>query len=976
MGQPMTQQTILIDRYQIERELGQGGMGVVYLASDLQTGAQVAVKHLKSEIATPALIERFQREGEALRDLNHPNIVKLLNTFENNGEYYLVMEFVSGGDLSDLTQTAKSDPQQILRYALDLADALTRAHKLNIIHRDLKPANILIAEDGTLRLTDFGIAQLGSKDRITETDAIIGTIDYLPPEAFNGEDIDQRSDIWAFGVILFELIAGERPFTGESITETMQKILIAPLPDLESYNSSVPIDLIDLVYRMLERDPNLRIPSVRHIGAELEDIIHGRSARQPITKRFDTTASPFLITIRHNLPNQTTPFVGRDIDISAVVELLSDDVNRLVTILGPGGMGKTRLSLAIAEQMLGRFTSGVFFVELAPLSDTDAIVSTIAEQIGFSLQADGRSAIEQLGSYFSNGETMLILDNYEHLIDGAHLTTDLLTQSSQLSILVTSRQRLNQTAETVYDLSGMRFSDWESPESALRAEAVQLFVQSARRIQSGFDITSDNLDAIRRICEMMQGMPLGILLSASWLGMLTPIEIADELNQGLELLETDATDLPERQRSIVAVFDYSWERMTQQEQDVFMRLSIFRGGFTREAAQATTDATLRVLMSLMNKSLIRRNTDSGRYEIHELLRQYGYQQLVDAQLETEAHQQFVAYYTELAERGGKELRYANQEHWYRLFTAEHDNIRNAMTWAIQHDPVSATKLITSARDFWFYQGHHIEAYTWMTTLLENNDVLDTSLHAQLTYGLAIISWGLQKIEQAEQLARKAITMLHDSDDLRVKGWAYCILASVMGTLSDHYDETLEVADQALNYFEQIHNLAGLALTYNIIGNAHENMRHFDLAIEAFEKTLEISQQTGEVRRIAMSQANLARFHIENGDYHVGLELSKTSLKLDYQIGFTYMLPADFHGIAMLLSRVDRSVDAVVLLGVMANIQDKLNIHVQPTEQSYLESTLESVRQQLDKNSYEQAWQKGLNMDIDEAIVYALKLEID
>ena len=154
-------QTSIANRYQIDRELGQGGMGTVYLATDSQSQTQVAVKHLKTELARPELIERFRREGEALRELNHPNIVKLLDTLEENGEHYLVMEYVTDGDLANLIENGSIELEQILRYALDLADALTRAHKLNIIHRDLKPANILIGEDGTLRLTDFRHCTIG-----------------------------------------------------------------------------------------------------------------------------------------------------------------------------------------------------------------------------------------------------------------------------------------------------------------------------------------------------------------------------------------------------------------------------------------------------------------------------------------------------------------------------------------------------------------------------------------------------------------------------------------------------------------------------------------------------------------------------------------------------------------------------------------------------------------------------------------------
>jgi serine/threonine protein kinase len=194
----MTPKTIA-QRYVLNDEIGSGGMGTVYKGLDSQTEQIVAIKELHSNLADDQLIERFKREGEALRELNHPNIVKMLDTIEEAGQHYLVMEFVSGGDLADLLKQGQLPVERILNVSIDLADALTRAHRLNIIHRDLKPANILIGDDGVLRLTDFGVAHVGSKARLTDTDAIIGTVDYLPPEAFTGRLFDERGDIWAFG---------------------------------------------------------------------------------------------------------------------------------------------------------------------------------------------------------------------------------------------------------------------------------------------------------------------------------------------------------------------------------------------------------------------------------------------------------------------------------------------------------------------------------------------------------------------------------------------------------------------------------------------------------------------------------------------------------------------------------------------------------------------------------------------------------
>jgi serine/threonine protein kinase len=296
----MGHEQMISNRYQLGDELGAGGMGIVYQGTDTQTGDLVAVKLLKSEVVanSPDMIERFRREGEALRQLNHPNIVKMLAMVEEHDQHYLIMEFVSGGDLYDmLKQDRRLTIDRLLSIAIQLADALTRAHFLQIVHRDLKPANVLIAADDTPRLTDFGVVHMATKKRVTETGKVIGTLDYLSPESLNGEVVDNRADIWAFGVMLFEMLTGKKPFAGDNVSQIVVNILTAPMPDLEVLCPEAPVALIDLIYRMLEKDRNARIRSVRLVGAELEAIMHSSTEadlRQPNKEKLRET----ILTLR------------------------------------------------------------------------------------------------------------------------------------------------------------------------------------------------------------------------------------------------------------------------------------------------------------------------------------------------------------------------------------------------------------------------------------------------------------------------------------------------------------------------------------------------------------------------------------------------------------------------------------------------------------------------------------------------------
>jgi len=274
----MSETRVIAGRYELRDLIGRGGMGDVYRGLDQHTGDPVAIKLLHPDVLAenPQLVDRFQREGEALRKLNHPNIVKILATVEENGQHYLVMEYVGGGSLRDLMDEYGQLPiQNILEVALDLADALTRAHRLHIIHRDIKPDNVLLAEDGTPRLTDFGVAHIEDRTRLTQTGAVIGTYGYLSPEACNGLELDERADIWSFGVMLYEMLAGRPPFKENGTAAILTAILTKPFPDITEFRPDAPPALVNLINSMLEKDRDQRINSVRVIGAELEALIRG-----------------------------------------------------------------------------------------------------------------------------------------------------------------------------------------------------------------------------------------------------------------------------------------------------------------------------------------------------------------------------------------------------------------------------------------------------------------------------------------------------------------------------------------------------------------------------------------------------------------------------------------------------------------------------------------------------------------------------
>ncbi len=849
--------------YELGEQIGAGGMGTVYRGMHIQSGQTVAVKILKAELASPEMIERFTREGEALRTLNHPNIVKMLDALTEDEQHYLVMELVEGGCLRDLlNQTPQLPIQQVLKISLEIADALTRAHHLKIIHRDIKPSNVLLADDGTPRLTDFGIAHTPDSD-MTGSGEVLGTVAYLSPELLNGGPASVQSDIWAFGIMLFEMLTGQQVFQGDRIGALVTAILTQPLPDLETMRADAPLALIDLIYRMLAKNPAERIPSVRLIGAELEAIYQGRvgTPATPTTAQIMDDMPTFVgqnrfatptaeeIHIKNNLPIQTTPFVGRETELEELDKLVDDDNLRLISILAPGGMGKTRLALETAISQLNKFNNGVYFVELAPLSNADNMPAAIATALEYQFAEDERRPKEQLLDFLQDKQLLLVLDNFEHLLDGTQLVSEILQVAPNVQVLATSRQRLALPGETVFHLGGMEFPDWETPADALKYAAMKLFLNSAQRAQPGFELTEDNLDYIARICRLVQGMPLGIVLAAAWLAMLSPLEIAEELAHGIDFLEDEVGEVPARQQSIRVVMDYSWEMMSSAEQSVFVKLSVFRKGFTREAALNVADANLRILLSLVNKSLIRRDTQSGRYEIHELLRQYAVEKLEASPDLVATNANHATFYAEMLNQQVPLLKGGGQIEAMERIKLEYDNCYAAWNWAITQDQPDILNTMLDGLFLFLAFNHWGEAGFDLFGRAREQWPADAD-GAPLVAGRLSVRWHIVKdLDLYQQIMERAraIAQTHQNKPeiafcLRELGWLFGHQASLE---SEVIHQGIHYFEESLTAYRELGDRYYEAQLLDDIGWAYQRLRDEETRLKYSEQSLELRREVGD-----------------------------------------------------------------------------------------------------------------------------------
>lgn len=414
------------------------------------------------------------------------------------------------------------------------------------------------------------------------------------------------------------------------------------------------------------------------------------------------------------LPAQTTPFIGREAELARLTSLLEDPQQRLITLVAPGGMGKSRLALEAGRVFSsggGALPQRVVWVELAPLGSATLLASAIAQAAGLASWSGG-ALHEQLSQAWRGSSVLLVLDNFEHVLAGASLVTQLLEQVVALKVLITSREALSLHAETQLSLSGLGAPEEDDPSQPLEFSGVRLFAQGAARL--GVDVVSrpEDVRAAVRICRLLQGMPLGIVLAASWVHVLSVAEIESEMARSLDFLRADLLDIPERQRSLRAVFDQTWQLLRPEERATFSALSVFRGGFTRAAAEAVTGAALGVLARLANKSLVRLEPRTGRYQIHELLRQDAARRREQSAEPVTAPDRHADYYARYLEQREADLRGSEPGRALAEIDAEIGNVRAAFRWMLERQQTpSVSRCIEALNLFYERRAAYSEAAT-------------------------------------------------------------------------------------------------------------------------------------------------------------------------------------------------------------------------------------------------------------------------
>ncbi len=606
----------------------------------------------------------------------------------------------------------------------------------------------------------------------------------------------------------------------------------------------------------------------------------------------------------YNLPAQLTPFVGREQELATINALLDDPDMRLLTLVGAGGMGKTRLALETTYQRLNRYPDGVFFVSLASVARPDAIASAIAMAMGLELTGDIRQA---LPFALRDKQTLLVLDNFEHLLDGVGIVVELLEAAPNLQLLATSRERLEVLAEHVYMVLGMDYSPQDS-QGATQAAAIRLFAQSARRVQPDFALGDEDLTAVACICALVDGMPLGLELAAAWADMLPLDEIAREIERNADFLSTGLRDIPERHRSLRAVFDGSWRSLDESEQKMFRQLSVFQGGFTRGAADAIAGTSLRALARLARKSLLHQH--GGRYQIHELLRQFGAEQLDKLPDERAAVvERHCVYYLTLVAQRQRALDDREPQLAAKEIRSEIDNIEKAWMSAVQHG--RRAELDQSAIALWRFcsltgSGIDLEQFTRLAADRLETDLgqCDTDLgadaqrHERLLGKLraiqaaALVSQG--KHDSAIPVAEKAIALGQVSQGIEGEAFGYLSKGQALAQKAQYaeaqhcLENALHLARHALSDDAVIDSLEIIEYLVSLWLGAIANRRNeYARAKQLFGQSLATCQRRGDLRGEMHSLANLAIAARTTHEYAVARENYEHALRLARQLGYRW-----------------------------------------------------------------------------------------
>lgn len=735
---------LLRDRYEPLEVVGSGGEGEVVLARDHQHDRRVAIKI--RHVAGDADRERILSEARLLLNLRpHGSVPLVREDFFANDRYYLVMDWVEGANLATTLRqngTPGLGYEVVCRWMSQVAEALDHLHSHDppILHKDVKPANVVLTSDDHAVLVDFGIA----RSTAAATSAA-GTPMYIAPEITSGRPPGRAADVFALAVTTFELLSGTLPAPG-----TVADWSTVPPEHRER--------VLEALAKGLAIDPDNRPPSA---GTFAEMLV------PPSTP--------------HNLPASFSSFVGRDREVDELVDLLTTE--RLLTLTGTGGVGKTRLAIGVAMRVLARYPAGITLVELGALTNPDLVVNAVAKALGLT-PPPGTPMLEVIIAALTSGRRLIVLDNCEHVIDAtAHLAEALLRSCPDLSILATSREALRLTGERAWPVPSLEIAvEGDSLGEILASESVRLFCDRARAAGRDLELDLPNATSLAHVCGRLDGIPLAIELVAPLVTRFDPAEIADRLDDRFRLLTGASRTALERHQTLRAAVDWSFSLLEERERALLRRMSVFASGFrSEELADVCADELLltgdveAVADRLVEKSLVEHDhRDRKRFRLLETIRQYARDRLVEAGESEALRRRHRDRFMEIVEGAVPHLVGPDSPGWVSRLGLEHDNLRAAHDWSLGDDPTKGLRIEAALYPLWLVSAQWEEARVRLEAALDAHDGSVTRTRARCLAALAQFTAGVT--EGAETMALEALTTARAAGDVLAEAIALCVEA--------------------------------------------------------------------------------------------------------------------------------------------------------------------------------------------------------
>ncbi|MFL5659644.1 MAG: tetratricopeptide repeat protein [Ktedonobacteraceae bacterium] len=729
---------------------------------------------------------------------------------------------------------------------------------------------------------------------------------------------------------------------------------------------------------------------------------------------------------QHTLPAPLTPLIGREREVAAVCALLSRPEVRLVTLIGTGGVGKTRLALGVAAASRD-FADGICFVALAALTDPGLVASTIAQALGVREQGS-RPLLDRLKDHLRDRQLLLLLDNFEQVVSAASVVTELLAAAPRLQVLVTSRASLHLSGEhefVVPPLSLPDLRDLPPPDRLIQYGAIRLFVERAQAVQSAFALTAENDTAIAAICLQVDGLPLAIELAAGRSKLFSPQALLPRLKSRLKLLVGGARDRPLRQQTLRGTIAWSYDLLEEDEKRLFRRLAVFVGGCTLEAAEAVRNApgdleedVVDAVARLVDKSLLRQETQADgepRLLMLETIREYALERLA-ASGEVEAlRRQHAIFFLRLSEEAEPKIRSAEQSTWRKRLEVEQDNLRAALRWTLESQEAEIGLWLAGALlAFWRASNQDHEGRSWLEQVLAQPGAkARTAARAKALLAAGAMTMFQGDLPQAHRLLEESIAIGREVGTAGKRNLAHALAALAhVALLEGNLSAARELAGEGMQVFQEVGEAWGialalfllgratgelgdpiaarllleesaalfrvvgdrqrLALPLNVLGLVALRQEDYPGARTHFEEALAVARETGDEQSIADALTHLGTVALRMGDYPQSAVLYQQSLALIWARGYRENIAEDLAGLAAVASLLGQPERAARLFGTVEALREESGIRLSPLRRAEYDRTVEGIRTHLDQATFAEAWAQGRAMPLERAIVQALE----